>query len=67
MTKYNIVQIGDRYAIRKTTFGITKYKDLNSQGFWWSKDNEYFSHCLGDLERVQKYYDVYINKDIIIK
>lgn len=68
MTKYNIVKIGDRYALKRTElFIFVSYLDLKTPSFWWNKTSKYFGECLGSLENVERWHQQLAGQEIIIK
>ena len=62
MTKYTIVKFNDRYAIKKTFFGMfEQYVDLTQENtYWmcWGKGRICFGNCLGTLERATYVYNL---------
>lgn len=49
-----IVQIGDKYAIRKGYFVDYEYKDLNDSNWWLEKYRDH--HCLGSKKQIKELY-----------
>lgn len=58
-----IVKIGNKYAVEKRLFFFFKvYLDLNPVcgGYWWLKEDEYFSECLGTRKQCFKAIKKYV-------
>lgn len=49
-----IVQVGDKYAIRKGYFVEYKYKDLNDSNWWSEKYRD--QYCLGSKKQIKELY-----------
>lgn len=57
--KYNIVKLGDKYAIRRTRgfwiFKDVQYFDLKSINcYWWSRERGSFADCLGTEAQINR-------------
>lgn len=46
MAKYQIVRIGDKYAVRRKWFSFGTYIDLTAPNLSWSRGAFYFRDCL---------------------
>jgi hypothetical protein len=43
----------DLFAIKKGWWIFSKYFDLQTPGFWWRKDQSYFTNCWGSKEKAE--------------
>lgn len=57
-----------KYGIRKWSllyFGYV-FLDLKDHSFWWPLRNRHMSDCQGDLETVEKLYELLTDKGLTI-
>ena len=49
--KYQVLQYGDKYAVRKKWFNSGKLVDLKNPQFSWDERSSYYRDCFGSKER----------------
>lgn len=65
--KYQVVKIGDKYAVRKKWFHKNRYYDLQTSLFYtWSVSSSYFKDCLSDEATARAYADKVSKKIVVI-
>lgn len=52
--KYQVVKIGDKYAVRKKSFFDREFIDLRDTSYCWEPGDKLFYHCLGTEEEARK-------------
>lgn len=46
------------YAIRKGIWPFYKYFDMETPGFWWKKNQIYYTQCWKSKEKIEYWYGI---------
>lgn len=67
--KYYLVEINNKYAIKRKGFGITtSYLDMDNGSGWWREKTHVHKWCLSeDYDKVERLFNILIGKEKIIK
>lgn len=55
--KYQVVKIGDKFAVRQKWFHCGRFQDLKSKSCSWEQNSDHFDDCLSDEATARKEAD----------